>query len=386
MKRICPRRNRGYSSSIGSLTLRIRSAVAQTSPTGASCAPTLVYSSSRKPLPTPASCSTTTRWPASTSACTPAGVAATRCSPGLISRGTPMTMSALLHGPFLVVAHPPGGEAAADRREAGPTLAQIPHEPVQEDRRARGIELRERAHARVDAYQIALEVRPGTADVDLPLLLHVTVALHHRGNVPLPAVKGHVLGGADERRIVQIHDRGRLEHHRPPGAGQGEAGVDVAALAQALVVDPEPHGVVGDDELAVHLAEVHFAADEVGRLADLLVLEAELHAAVGGAALVGDEEIVAGGVDAVVPVQDEGHHQTRAGLPLAADQRRQPARPHEDVGVQGDGEAGADLLQRQVAQLGGVHEARREDQSRLAGEGGFQAASAARRARRRGRR
>ena len=34
-----------------------------------------------------------TRWPASTSACTPAGVAATRCSPGLISRGTPMTMS-----------------------------------------------------------------------------------------------------------------------------------------------------------------------------------------------------------------------------------------------------------------------------------------------------
>src|SRR4029450_7028668 len=40
-------------------------------------------------LPRPAPVSTTTRWPPSTSARTPAGVSATRCSPGLISRGTP---------------------------------------------------------------------------------------------------------------------------------------------------------------------------------------------------------------------------------------------------------------------------------------------------------
>src|SRR5204862_275202 len=44
---------------------------------------------SRIPLPAPAPASTSTVWPRSTSARTPAGVSATRCSPGLISLGAP---------------------------------------------------------------------------------------------------------------------------------------------------------------------------------------------------------------------------------------------------------------------------------------------------------
>src|SRR5207237_3065487 len=84
-----------YSSSTGSLTLRIISACAHTSSTDARVACSRAYSSSRKLLPLPALRSTTTRWPASASARAPAGVSATRCSPGLISRGTPMITNLL---------------------------------------------------------------------------------------------------------------------------------------------------------------------------------------------------------------------------------------------------------------------------------------------------
>ena len=97
MNRICFARSRGYSARIGSLTFRIKSASAHTASTGLRLAPSCVYSSSRKPLPTPAPGSMSTWWPWSTRAWTPAGVSATRCSPLLISLGTPMITSRLLY-------------------------------------------------------------------------------------------------------------------------------------------------------------------------------------------------------------------------------------------------------------------------------------------------
>src|SRR5689334_13031328 len=55
-------------------------------------APAASYCSSGMPEPAPASCSTTTRWPAAVSARTPAGTSPTRFSLSLISRGRPMIM------------------------------------------------------------------------------------------------------------------------------------------------------------------------------------------------------------------------------------------------------------------------------------------------------
>src|SRR5215207_2586487 len=68
----------------------IISARAHTSSTGRSCAPTAAYCSSSKPLPRPPPCSTSTVWPACTSASAPAGTRAMRFSLVLISFGTPM--------------------------------------------------------------------------------------------------------------------------------------------------------------------------------------------------------------------------------------------------------------------------------------------------------
>src|SRR5215218_2511602 len=81
---------RGYSTAIGSFTFMIISARAHTSSTGRSCAPTDEYCSSSKPLPSPPPCSTSTVWPACTSASAPAGTSAMRFSLVLISFGTPM--------------------------------------------------------------------------------------------------------------------------------------------------------------------------------------------------------------------------------------------------------------------------------------------------------
>src|SRR5205814_3067174 len=77
------------SDGIGSFTLSTSSALAHSASAAVSVAPTVAYSSSRIPLPAPAPASTSTVWPRSTSARTPAGVSATRCSPGLISLGAP---------------------------------------------------------------------------------------------------------------------------------------------------------------------------------------------------------------------------------------------------------------------------------------------------------
>src|SRR5678815_1338579 len=57
---------------------------------GTMVAPAATYCSSLMPLPSPAVCWTSTRWPCATSWRTPAGVAATRYSRVLISFGTPI--------------------------------------------------------------------------------------------------------------------------------------------------------------------------------------------------------------------------------------------------------------------------------------------------------
>src|SRR5262249_2759278 len=86
---------RTTSSGNGSLTLRISSACRHNSPLSTSSAPAAANSSSLKLLPPPAPVSTRTWWPASEKARAPAGVRAIRCSPTLISFGTPTTMWSL---------------------------------------------------------------------------------------------------------------------------------------------------------------------------------------------------------------------------------------------------------------------------------------------------
>jgi hypothetical protein len=84
---------RGYSTAMGSLTFMIISARRQTSSTSSRiCAPTAVYWSSVKPLPSPALFSTNTVWPALTRASAPAGTRAMRFSLVLISFGTPISI------------------------------------------------------------------------------------------------------------------------------------------------------------------------------------------------------------------------------------------------------------------------------------------------------
>src|SRR5579884_170247 len=85
-----PSRSRAYSGSIGSLTLRRRSASPQTSSTEPMRAPARSYWSSANALPSPAVDSTTTSCPRWISSRAPAGVRATRYSSVLISLGTPM--------------------------------------------------------------------------------------------------------------------------------------------------------------------------------------------------------------------------------------------------------------------------------------------------------
>src|SRR5436305_13450387 len=81
---------RGYSGSIGSLTLTIISASAHTSSAeGMMVAPARSYRESSKPEPSPALRSTIQRCPASVSARTPAGVSPTRYSLSLISLRSP---------------------------------------------------------------------------------------------------------------------------------------------------------------------------------------------------------------------------------------------------------------------------------------------------------
>src|SRR3954468_21001596 len=83
------------SSSCGSLTLRTISAPPQTSSAvERTSAPACEKRSSGSAEPSPAPDSTRTRWPARTSSRTPSGVAATRYSLSLTSRGTPTITNA----------------------------------------------------------------------------------------------------------------------------------------------------------------------------------------------------------------------------------------------------------------------------------------------------
>src|SRR5690606_16064417 len=107
VNRIWPGRSQPTSSPMGSLTLTIMSACWKTSrASSTSRAPAAAYCSSEMPLPTPAPRCTTTVCPARVSSSTPAGVMATRFSPGLISFGTPMIMTlAPRSSPPLYFAH-----------------------------------------------------------------------------------------------------------------------------------------------------------------------------------------------------------------------------------------------------------------------------------------
>jgi hypothetical protein len=80
-------------------------------------------------------------------------------------------------------------------------------------------------------------------------------------------------------------------------------------------------------------------------------------------------------VDAVVPLEREGHHHAGAGVTLALNERREPARPREDIGVQARGQPRGRLAKRSVAELGGVKKARLEDELGLSGERGLGGAS-----------
>src|SRR4051794_5108076 len=81
---------RGYSSAIGSLTLKIISARFQTSSAvGTISAPAALYVSSAMPLPRPAPCCTRTLWPRAVSVRAPAGIMPTRYSRVFTSVGTP---------------------------------------------------------------------------------------------------------------------------------------------------------------------------------------------------------------------------------------------------------------------------------------------------------
>src|SRR5688572_10470560 len=115
----------GHSAAIGSFTFMIMSASFHTAAAlGAMVAPTAAYSSSGKPLPSPAPCSTVTLCPAAIIASAPAGTSATRFSLTLISFGTPIFMSAIaveceLSGAASALAAPPHNvDVAAGGRPA----------------------------------------------------------------------------------------------------------------------------------------------------------------------------------------------------------------------------------------------------------------------------
>src|SRR5690242_15417685 len=94
VKIVCPRFMRGHSTLIGSFTLRIMSASFHVaSASGAIVPPAFTYSSSGKPLPSPAPFSIRTVCPSATNASQPAGTSATRFSFVLISFGTPIRMN-----------------------------------------------------------------------------------------------------------------------------------------------------------------------------------------------------------------------------------------------------------------------------------------------------
>src|ERR1035437_1248884 len=79
---------------MGSFTLTTVSDLPHTGPASPTIsAPAFWYSSSGKPDCAPAWVSTSTVWPASVSAFTPAGVTPTRASLSLISLGTPMIIA-----------------------------------------------------------------------------------------------------------------------------------------------------------------------------------------------------------------------------------------------------------------------------------------------------
>jgi hypothetical protein len=80
------------------------------------------------------------------------------------------------------------------------------------------------------------------------------------------------------------------------------------------------------------------------------------------------KKIVAGGVDLVVPVQDEGHDLARLRLALAAEQGREPARSDEDVIVHAHRQPRGGLAERAIAQLAGCAKDGVEDQPRPPGE------------------
>src|SRR5689334_12428250 len=129
-----PLRMQGHSGSIGSLTLTIISAFAQTSPAlGTSVPPVSRYASSPKPEPRPAPCSTNTVCPSPTSDSTPAGTRATRFSAVLISFGTPTIMLEPLLG-GASVGPEPDQRLAPGREELGRDL----RHPIGRQRTDRG--------------------------------------------------------------------------------------------------------------------------------------------------------------------------------------------------------------------------------------------------------
>src|SRR5438045_3362135 len=108
------------SSTCGSLTLRIISAAPQmSSGSGRISAPAREKRSSGSAEPSPALDSTRTRWPERTSSRTPSGVAATRYSLSLTSRGTPM----------ITYAPPGSGPQEAYRRKV-PTPTNVGSAPL----------------------------------------------------------------------------------------------------------------------------------------------------------------------------------------------------------------------------------------------------------------
>ncbi len=125
-------------------------------------------------------------------------------------------------------------------------------------------------------------------------------------------------------------------------------------LTEVLIVDTEPFGDVRDDKLAMDLAEITLLPFDIRVFPNLLVGVAELHHREFFSVLMSDKKIIAGGVDAVLFVQDDGRDHFRAGFKLAADQRLVPAWPDKNVRVQKYGQPCVHAIQSAVPGLRGV--------------------------------
>ena len=200
MKSTWPGCIRSYSTSIGSLTLRIISDSVQTgSQPSTTLAPAAPYASSGIEEPTPAPDWTSTSWPRLVSSCTPEGVIATRNSLFLTSLGTPtFTRHSWFETPGR--SGPPPASAAllrrGEHRRVHPGRAGCATEG-----RTQCSELGVGRADRPGGLRRGLVVARGLAAADLlgPARLDQRHVRRHRTARVVPGGAAHALRGRDDR-------------------------------------------------------------------------------------------------------------------------------------------------------------------------------------------